>query len=56
MDQGKNAHYRNQNIRFDVDFIAKRNVFLGTGSVKKGLKFHLQKDLKKFSRVWTYIE
>ena len=35
MDQGKNAQYRNQNIRFDVDFIAKRNVSLGTGSAPK---------------------
>ena len=39
MDQGKVAHYRNQNVRFDVDFIAKTNVSLGTGSVKKGWKF-----------------
>ena len=37
MDKGKNVHYRNQNIRFGVDFIAKRNVSLGTGSAKKGL-------------------
>ena len=29
--------YRNQNVRFDVDFIAKRNVSLGTGSAKNGL-------------------
>ena len=36
MDHGKVAHYRNQNARFDVDFIAKRNVSLGTGSAKKG--------------------
>ena len=56
MDQGKVAHYRNQNVRFDVDFIAKRNVSLGTGSAKKGWKFCLQKDLKKFSRIWTYIK
>ena len=54
MDQGKIAHYRNQNIRFDVDFIAKRNVSLGTGSAKTGLC--LQKDLKMCSRIWTYIK
>ena len=35
MDQGKCAHYRNQNVRFDVGFIAKRNVSLGTGSAKR---------------------
>ena len=46
MEQGKVAHYRNQNVRFDVDFIAKRNVPLGTGIAKKGLKFCFQKDLK----------
>ena len=38
MDQDKVAHYRNQNNRFDVDFIAKRNVSLGTGSAKKRLE------------------
>ena len=37
MDQDKVAYYRNQNVGFDVDFIAKRNVSLGTGSAKKGL-------------------
>ena len=41
MDQGKNAHYRNQNIRFDVDFIAKRNISLGTGSAQKELEILL---------------
>ena len=46
MDQGKVAHYRNQNVYFDVDFIANRNVSLGTGSAKKGWKFYLQKDLR----------
>ena len=35
------AHYRNQNVRFDVDFIAKRNVSLGTGSARKGLEILL---------------
>ena len=55
MDQGKVARYRNQNVRFDVDFIVERNVSLGTGSAKKGWEFCLQKDLKKFSRIWTYI-
>ena len=35
MDQGKVAHYLKRNVRFDVDFIAKRNVSLGTGSAKK---------------------
>ena len=56
MDQGKVAHYRKQIVRFDVDFVAKRNVSLGTGSAKKGCKFCLQKELKKFSRIWTYIK
>ena len=37
MDHGKDAHYRNQSVRFDVDFIAKKNVSLGTGSAKKGV-------------------
>ena len=55
MDQGKVAQYGNLNVHFDVDFIAKRNVSLGTGSAKKGLEC-LQKDLKKFSRIWTYIK
>ena len=32
------AHYRNQNVRFHVDFIVKKNVSLGTGSAKKGLE------------------
>ena len=41
MDQGKVAHYRIQNVRFDVDFIAKRNVSLGTGSAEKGLEILL---------------
>ena len=52
MGQGKIAHYRNQNARFDVDFIVKRNVPLGTGSAKNGWKFCLPKDLNKFSRIW----
>ena len=34
MDQGKVAHYRNQNVRFDVEFIVKRNDSLGTGGAK----------------------
>ena len=56
MDQGKVVHYRNQNIRFDFDFIAKRNVWLGTGNAKKDWYFSLQKDLKKFHRMLlTYI-
>ena len=46
MDQGKVAHYRNQNVRFDVDFIAKRNVSLGTGSAKKGLEILLTERLQ----------
>ena len=37
MAHGKVAHYRKQNVLFDDDFIAKRNVSLGTGSAKKGL-------------------
>ena len=37
-DQGKVVHYRIQNVRFDVDFIAKWNVSLGTGSDQKGLE------------------
>ena len=37
MDQGKYAHYRNQNVQVYVNFIAKRSVSLGTGSTKKGL-------------------
>ena len=41
MDQGKVAHYRNQNVRFDVDFIAEENVSLGTGSAKNGLEILL---------------
>ena len=41
MDQGKGAHYRNQNVRFDVDFIAKRNVALDTGGAKYGLEILL---------------
>ena len=36
MDQGKVAHYRNQNVRFDIDFNAKRIASLGTGNAKKG--------------------
>ena len=38
MDQGKAARYRNQNVRLDVDFIAKRKVSLGTGSAKNRLE------------------
>ena len=41
MNQGKLAHYRNQSVRFDVDFIAKRNIYLRTGSAEKGLKILL---------------
>ena len=41
MDQGKVAHYQNQNVRFDVSFIAKIHVSLGTGSTKKGLEILL---------------
>ena len=37
MDQGKVGHYRNKNVRFAVDFIAKRNIYLVTGSAQKGL-------------------
>ena len=56
MDQGKVAHYQNQNVYFDVDLTAKRNVSLGTGSAKKRVeKFCLHRDLKKFSRIWTYL-
>ena len=43
MDQGKGAHYRNQHIRFDVYFIAKSNVSLGTGSAKKALKIFAER-------------
>ena len=43
MGQGRVAHYRNQHVRFDVDFIAKRNVSLWTGSAKKGLEILLIK-------------
>ena len=35
MDQGQVAHYRNQNVRFDVDFIAKSNVSLGKRKCSK---------------------
>ena len=56
MDQGKVVHYRNQNVRIDVVFIAKINVYLGTGRAKKGWNFCLQKYLnEKFHRIWTYI-
>ena len=41
MDQGKVAHYQNQNVHFGVDFIAKRNLSLGTASAKKGLEILL---------------
>ena len=41
MDQGKVAHYRNQNVRFDVYFIAKRNVSVGPESAKNGLEMLL---------------
>ena len=41
MDQGKVAHYRNQNVLFDVDFIAKRNFSCRTGSAKKRLEILL---------------
>ena len=34
MDQGKVDHYRNQNVDFDVDFIAKRNASSETGSAQ----------------------
>ena len=37
MVQGEVGHYRNQNVCFDVDFIAKRNVYLGSGIAQKGL-------------------
>ena len=57
MDQGNVAHYRNQNVCFDVDFNAKRNVSLGTGSAETGLEILLaEKDLEKFRTVWTYIK
>ena len=36
MDLGKAAHYRDQNVCFDVDFIAKR-----TESAQKGLEILL---------------
>ena len=36
MDQGKVAHNRNQNARFDVDFLAKSKVFSGTEMAKIG--------------------
>ena len=36
MDQGKGAHNRNQNVRFDVAFLAKSKIYLGTGSANKG--------------------
>ena len=54
MVQGEAAQYQNQNIRFAVDFTAKRNVSLGTGSAQK--EICLQKYLKKLSRIWTYIK
>ena len=43
MDQGKVAHYRNQNVRFDVDFIAKRNdiCLFRNKNAKKGLEILL---------------
>ena len=41
MHHGKGVHYRNQNVRFDVGFIAKRNISLGTGSAKKELEILL---------------
>ena len=47
MGQGKGAHYRNQYVRFDVDFIAKRNVSLGTGSaIKRIANFACRKTLR----------
>ena len=53
MDQGKVAHYRNQNVLFDVDFIAKRNFSCGTGSAKKKVgNFACRKTL----RIWSYIK
>ena len=55
MDQGKVAHYRNQNVRYDVYLIAKRNASLGTGSAKKRLEILLAERLKMFSRIWTYF-
>ena len=39
MDQGKVDHYRNQNVPFDVNFIASRNGSLG--SAKKVLEILL---------------
>ena len=41
MNRGKDSHYRNHNVWSDVDFIAKSNVSLGTGSAKKGLEFFI---------------
>ena len=41
MAQGQVAHYRNQNVIFDVDFFANRNVSLGTGNPKKGFEILL---------------
>ena len=46
MDQGKLVHYRNQNVPIDVDFIAKRNVSLGTESAKEKKK---KKRVENFS-------
>ena len=42
MDQGKGAHYRNQN----VDFFVKRKVFLGTESTEKELEILLTESPK----------
>ena len=46
MDQGKVAHYRNQNGLFDVDFIAERNVPLETGSAEKRFEILLSETFR----------
>ena len=43
-ERNKLSCYLNQNVCFDLDFVAQKNDFLRTGIAKNSLKFKLQQN------------
>ena len=55
MYQGKVAYYLIQIVRFDIDFIPKRNASLGIGSTKKGLDILLAEKISHSANIRRFI-
>ena len=49
MNASKDECYQNPKVCFDLDFIAKNNAFLQTGSSENGMKFELRNSIKGVS-------